>query len=104
MQDLPTYHLIAYVLSFLGYLIVLIGCIVLLIKKRSLATVLMFTGMILSVIFTVLGFFMNFIAAKSSPEELVRNQGVFSTMNALAYLLFGIGILLLAINWSRARA
>ena len=103
MQELPTYHLVAYLFSFLGQLTVLIACIVMVIKHRSVATALMLTGMILSLVFNLLGFFMNIIAAKSSAEILLRNQGIFSTLNAVSYLLFGIGLLLLALKWSRNR-
>ncbi|MBT8184130.1 MAG: hypothetical protein KJN76_04775 [Eudoraea sp.] len=103
MQDLPALHLAAYIISFIGQLIVLIGCIVLFVKQRTLATALMLAGMLLSVVFGIMGFFMNFVAAGSSPEALLRNQGIFSTLNTLSYLLFGIGLLLLALKWSRKR-
>ncbi|MCW5516508.1 hypothetical protein [Muriicola sp. Z0-33] len=103
MQNLPAYHFIAPIVSFLGQLTVLIACIMLLIKQRSIAAGLMTAGMILSVIFTVFGFLVNIISANKSAEALIKNQGIISTLNSLSYLLFGIGLLFLALNWSATR-
>ena len=98
MQDLPTPLIISYVISFLGHFLVLIACIVLLIKQKSLAATLMLVGMVLTVVFSVLGLFMNYVSAQKSAEAVIRTQGIFSTLNTLSYLVFGLGLLLLAIK------
>ena len=103
MSDLPNYHILAYIISVLGQLIVLIACIALIIKQRTLATALMLTGMLLTVIFGLVGFLTQIFTADQNPETLIRNQGIFSTLNTLSYLIFGIGLLLFALKWSRTK-
>ena len=98
MQDLPALHIAAYIISFLGHLVVFVGCILLLLKRRSLAALLMLVGISLSALFSVLGVLMTSLSASESPEAVIKTQGTFSILNTLSYLLFGLGLLLLAIK------
>ena len=98
MKDLPTFYLISYIISFLGQIAVLIACIILLIKQRSLAAGLMLIGMVLHMAFSIIGLLMNYMVAQRSAEAIIKTQGIFSTLNTLSYLIFGFGLLLLAIK------
>ncbi|MEX0288653.1 MAG: hypothetical protein AB3N14_06045 [Flavobacteriaceae bacterium] len=103
MQDLPTLHIVSFIISFFGQLIVFVACVLLLIKQRSPAALLMLVGISLSALFSVLGLLMTSLSAQESPEAVIRTQGIFSILNTLSYLLFGLGLLLLAIKTVRKR-
>ncbi|MEM7381593.1 MAG: hypothetical protein AAF361_10415 [Bacteroidota bacterium] len=98
-ENYLTIYGIGYVFGFLSQLAVLIACMILLIKKRSVAAVLMLIGSAATLILSILSAFSGLLAG--SPEDLVMYQGVTIILKELCYLLFAIGLLLLILQHIR---
>ncbi|MDC6363078.1 MULTISPECIES: hypothetical protein [Flavobacteriaceae] len=79
-------------------LIVLIACIILVLKQRNTATILMLTGQILSIVFSLGGYLWNFLAAKNGVDSLLQANKIMSVVGPLPYGLFAIGLILFAMN------
>ena len=103
MEDfLPSYAVGAF-LNGLTQLIILIGCIILILKQKNLANLLLLLGIILMFMLSIAGIIWP-ITVKGSPEDLLSIQGTLAVLRGIAYLIFGIGFLLLAINNLRKKA
>ncbi|PIA82143.1 hypothetical protein BFR04_12650 [Gaetbulibacter sp. 4G1] len=101
MEDIDTLQLqfaIAGIINGLVHLTILIATIIMLAKKRSIATFLLLVGSILNSIGFAGGFIYNAIAAKNGTEALLSAQVTLTFFNAFSYFIFGIGLLLLSIN------
>ena len=98
MENLPLPHMIGSALWFIAQLSVILFCLILLIKRPSLAAILMFCGMVLSLIFGSLGFLIFPLLGESDPESVLRTQGVLSILGSLAFMIFAIGLLLLVLR------
>lgn len=94
-----TIYGIGYVFGFLSQIAVLVACLILVIRKRSVAAILMLTGSLATFILSILSAFSGLLA--SSPEDLVMYQGVTIILKELCYLLFAIGLLLLIMQHIR---
>ncbi|WP_430966204.1 hypothetical protein [Spongiimicrobium sp. 2-473A-2-J] len=99
MSDLPIPYIIGYFVYGLGQLLVLIGCFILFFKQRSLASILMLLGSILSIILGIIGVVLPMVMARTGgPEAIVRSQGIISVVNGMVYIMFATGLILLAIK------
>ena len=100
--DLPILYYLGYALHALGHLALLVACIILVIKQKSLATIMMLLGTVLTIIFTIGSLFWNrFVASNDGALSLIEAQGLQVLFGGLANLLFVIGLLLLAITYVR---
>ena len=98
------YYIAASTLTFLGQFGVWIVCLLLLIKERSWASVLCFTGITLVLLGSVMGVLVRYLLARSGPEELVRYQGFINIANSLFYLVFAIGLIMLILKYMSLRS
>lgn len=98
--NLPISFYAGYVLQALGLLILLAACIILVIKQKSLATIMMLLGTVLTIILSIGGILWNWFAARNDGAlGVIEAQGLQSLFGGLANLLFVIGLLLLAITY-----
>ena len=59
---------------------------------------MMLVGSVLTIVFAILGFIWNLLAAQVGPESLAKNNGAINIVGQLPYILFTIGLLLFGIN------
>lgn len=98
MDNLQWQLAIAGIINGLVQIIILIASIVLLVKKRSTATLLICIGSMLSSISLGGGVIYNAIAARKGTEAILDAQVNLNFFNAFSFLIFGIGLLMLAIT------
>ncbi|MEP3836099.1 MAG: hypothetical protein ABJM36_00530 [Algibacter sp.] len=99
MDNFQIQFAIAAAINGLVQLIVLLASIIMLVKKRCIATVFLFTGSLLNTIGYVGGYLYNIIAAQKGTETLLDAQVTLTFFNAFSFFVFGVGFLLLAINY-----
>ncbi len=100
MSDgLPISYYMGYALHALGTLVLLTVCIVLVVKQKSVAAVMMLLGTIFTILFSIGGIFWNqYAASENGSEGILEAQGLLSILSGLANLIFVVGVLLLALK------
>ncbi|WP_034040705.1 hypothetical protein [Wocania ichthyoenteri] len=91
----------ASIVSGLVHLIVLIASIIMFAKKRTIATIVLLLGSVLTSIGFIGGFIYNAIAARNGTEALLDAQVTLTFFNAFSFFIFGIGLFLLALNFNK---
>ena len=83
--------------------IIIIACIMLVFKQRSIATILMLAGSILALFFSLSRTIMFAIPSFSDDFEnmMVINNSI-SLLQGLSYALFGIGFFIFALNYIKS--
>ena len=89
------------VLLWLGYLVLLVGTIVLCVKSKSIGSYIMLIGIVLMMVVGVLSLLWPALAAEAGPERILEIQGYNSILGGLSNLVFGVGVLVFAIQFSR---
>lgn len=89
---------IGQIISGLATFIILIATIILFIKKRTLATWVILIGYILVVITYIASLLISVFAGRESMDTILIVQGASSIAQSLSYLIFAIGLILLAIT------
>ncbi len=92
---------IGYAISALAQLVILTACIILLIKRRNLGSILLFLGCLGYGLVSIFGFVSNIVAARSGPEDLIKIQQLSFIAGSLSYLIFGIGLILVVLSYLR---
>ncbi|MDC6364992.1 MULTISPECIES: hypothetical protein [Flavobacteriaceae] len=82
------------VLNGIAQLIVLIACIVLVIKQKSGATILMLIAQILGLFFSIGGFAWTGLSAQLGPESVLYASKMTAVLSPIPHILFAIGLLL----------
>ena len=101
MENIDTLQLqyaLASVLNGLVHLVILIASIILIVKKRSVATILLFIGSILTSLGFIGGFVYNTIAVQNGTDVLLKAQVVLNFFSVFSFFIFGIGFLLLVLK------
>ena len=101
MENIDTLQLqfaFAGILNGLVHLIILIASIILIIKKRSAATIILFIGSILTSLGFIGGFVYNAIAARNGTDALLNAQVLLNFFSVFSFFIFGTGFLLLVLN------
>ncbi len=98
IDNIQLQYALASLMNGVIHLIVLVATIVLIIKKRSMATLLLFIGSLLTSLGFIGGFIYNAIAAKDGAEALLNAQVYLNFFSVFSFFLFGIGFLLLVLN------
>lgn len=80
------------------HMAVIIACIILVIKQKNGATILMLIASILTLLFSLGSIVWNQIAARNGAESLVKATKIISVVGALPYILFAIGLLFFVIK------
>jgi len=99
MENFELQFMITNIINGLMQLIVLIAAIIMLIKKRNTATVLLCIGSALTTLGIVGGIIYNAMAARDGTEGILRAQIHLNYFNTFAYIIFAIGLLLLAFTY-----
>ena len=95
-----SYYIIGNALIVLGQFAVWIVCLLLLIRERSWASILTFTGSSLVAIGGVAGLLIQTILARTErPELLIKYQGMIYVKNSLFYTIFVIGLIITILKY-----
>ncbi|WP_179377252.1 hypothetical protein [Winogradskyella wichelsiae] len=86
------------IISVFSTLIILMASIILFIKKKTLATWIILIGTILVFITYIGNIILNVFAGRGSMDTLLLLQGVSNIVQSLSYLIFTIGLTILAIT------
>ena len=99
MKDFEILYLTGGVISTIFQLVIIVATGMLLFKKRSLASGLMFVGSLFSILFYGFSFLGTTLMARQGAESLVKFNGIFSIVNQIPHILFAIGLLLFVIQY-----
>jgi hypothetical protein len=99
MDTYLSLYVIGNILTILGQLCIWVFCVWLLIRERSLASVLLVIGSTLFTLSGALGIILQAVFAKMSPEALLEYQGISFIMTAIFYLVFTVGLILLFLRY-----
>ena len=92
-EDYTLFYSVNAALHIISVLVLLIAGILLLIKKRSLGTYLVFTGSILYTLASMGSFVANLIAGQMGEVILLKAHAIASVAVTIAFLIFSIGLL-----------
>ena len=79
-------------------LIVLAASIILFVKKRTSATTVILIGNLLICLTFISSIIINVFAAKEGIESLLLAQAISSIVQSISYLIFAIGLIMLALT------
>ncbi|MEM9363265.1 MAG: hypothetical protein AAGA43_11545 [Bacteroidota bacterium] len=99
MKDFEVFYLTSGVISTIFQLVAVVATGMLLFKKRSLATGLMFFGSLFSIVFYGFSFLGTTLMARQGAESVVKFNAIFSIINQIPHILFAIGLLLFVIQY-----
>ncbi|KQC28848.1 hypothetical protein [Flagellimonas eckloniae] len=103
MEYLESYFVFGGILKIIGQLLFLIGCIVLVLKKKNKGTVLMLIGAILSILFALASFLLTSIAVGKGTTFLARATVILNSIGQFPLILVGIGLLLFGTSYSNKK-
>lgn len=98
MEDITAHIYIAQVFYFIIHVVILIASIIIISKKKSTATVLLLIGGILSILNYIIRIALNAVASFSNQFSIMDMQVIINYTNVFIFSIFGIGLLLFAIN------
>ena len=99
MENYELLYLTTGLISTIFQLIVIVGCVLLLSKIKSLATVLMFVGSMLSLLFFGFSFLGTSFMARQGAERLVEGIAIMGVLGQIPHILFAMGLLLYVIKY-----
>ena len=97
MDGVSTGSIIGAALFTIAQIIILIGCIIIAVKQKSKESYIMLLGIILMILVSLLGTDL-IVSYTGNPQKILDQQIKLSVLTGLANLIFGIGLILLAIN------
>ncbi|NRR92312.1 hypothetical protein HSX10_12110 [Winogradskyella undariae] len=86
------------IISVFSTLIILMASIILFIKKKTLATWIILIGTILVFVTYIGNIILNVFASRGNMDTLLLLQGVSNIIQSLSYLIFTVGLTILAIT------
>ncbi|MBT8272071.1 MAG: hypothetical protein KJO25_08510 [Bacteroidia bacterium] len=92
-EDYSLFYSFNAALNIISVLVLLIAGILLLMKKRSAGSYLVFTGSILYTLTSIGSFVANLIAGRIGEVALVKTHAFASAAVTVAFLIFSIGVL-----------
>lgn len=98
METYESLFIFGSLLSGLATFVILIATIILLVKRRNLATIIIFIGWFSHSLVFLFGFMANIFAARLGSEELLFTNALMTILNGVTVLIFAIGLLLLFIQ------
>nr|WP_299344303.1 hypothetical protein [Allomuricauda sp.] len=104
MENFESVYILTGAINGIFKLVVVAGCVLLLMKDRNVGTILMFVGSILSIFFSIGSVLLTSLAASRSAETLVKSNAMINLVGQIPVILFAIGLLLLAIRYSKGNA
>ncbi len=99
MDTIQWQFAIAGFINGLVHLIVLTASIIIVVKKRSVASLLLLVGSLLNSVGLVGGFVYNAWAAQKGTEAILDAQVTLTFFNAFSFFVFGLGLFLLALGF-----
>ncbi len=98
IEYLQNQYMIITSINGLIHLIVLVACITLFNKKRTPGTILLLLGSILTFLLPFVNIACNIWVTQQDSQLVIKMQTILSYVGNLAYGIFGVGLLLFAIN------
>ncbi|WP_290700447.1 hypothetical protein [Lacinutrix sp.] len=100
MDSYNTHIIITQALYFIIHLIILVGCIIIANKSKSAGAILLVIGAALTLVTTVVQTFVN--NGLVSFGDVVNIHIVLMYFNLVVYLMFGLGLILFAVDdWKK---
>ncbi|WP_452221057.1 hypothetical protein [Lacinutrix salivirga] len=96
MEEQQLHFAATSIISFIVYIIILTACITIYLKKKTISTILLLLGCVLRVLAFALGTISSYFFGSSG--NILQNIIITNYFNTLAFILFGIGLLLFALN------
>ncbi len=93
MDSLNQQFILSALINGLVHFMILTACIVLIVKKKSIGTILLLIGSILSLFGYAGSYLFNILAARQGAEALLNAQGLILLFSGFSYLIFGLGLL-----------
>ncbi|WP_298925549.1 hypothetical protein [uncultured Allomuricauda sp.] len=93
------HFIISGLLNGIAHLIVIIACIVMVVKQKNSATILMLIASILTLLFSAGSIIWNKVAAYNGTESLVQATKITSIIGVIPYILFALGLILYATKY-----
>lgn len=99
-ESYVSYFIASSVLTILSQICVWVVCLLLILQKRTLSSILLLLGSTLFTLSSVLGIFIQaFLARTSEPETLLKYNGILALSTALFYAIFAIGFVIFILNY-----
>ncbi|MBT8272456.1 MAG: hypothetical protein KJO77_01530 [Bacteroidia bacterium] len=102
MDQYTALFTIGSVLSFVGTFLFFIAALILFIRKRTPATILVFVGSLLLLLLFGFGILAPILAARRGSEDLLWVNGFITVARGFSYLTLSIGILILVMDIKKA--
>lgn len=96
------YYMASGFLHGITHLVVIVACIVLVMKQKSAAAILMLIASVLTLLFSVLSIVWTQLAARSGAESLLQSNKILSIAGTIPYILFAVGLLWFAIKHKKS--
>ena len=101
------YEILTYIgtsISWLIQLLILIACIILVIKNKSIHFKMMLFGTILTILFSLTSTILFVVQSHNfNMDQILFYNGLIGIIKAIVYSLFGLGLLLFALNIKKQR-
>jgi len=91
-------YIIGGILGVLIQLLLVTFCIVLVLKTKNTATILMLTGSILTILFYVLNIVWTSVMATKSPEAIAKSVALLNLLQTIPPAIFAIGFSLFVLK------
>ena len=88
-------------LNGIAYLLVIVACVVLVLKRKSGPAILMLASQLLALLFFVGSFVVTAVSARQSAETLVSTTKIMALLGPLPHILFAIGLLWFAVSLAK---
>ena len=95
-----SYFIASNVLTILSQITVWIVCLLIILRRRSLGSILLLLGSTLFTLSSVSGIFIQALLARTSePETLLKYNGILALSTALFYAIFAIGFVIFVLDY-----
>ncbi|WP_298903979.1 hypothetical protein [uncultured Psychroserpens sp.] len=98
MDDYQYLYTVSHVIYNLASLLVVISCIVIVTKKRTLATILMLIGSVFAFLFGIGSIYIYAFTEAYGTDSSIKMNAISNLISGLAYIIFCLGLLLFAIS------
>ncbi len=104
MENLEIYFALGAILSAIGQLLFVLGCIILVIKQKNSGTILMLIGSILNILFSLGSYIWTIFAARQSAEAVAQSTVLQSIVGRIPFIVIAVGLLLYVVAHVKKRS
>lgn len=96
--DLPVLQMVGSAITGLAYLLLLVGTVIVFVKRKDLGSGLLLAGSLASFICYIISYLGIIWASGAGVDTLLKAQGILSVISGLAYLIFAMGMVVLGLQ------